>query len=288
MKFFIDFEAAQFSGYIISIGCVSECGNTFSTLVKPSNKKLTPFITKLTGITNEMLIDAPNPDAAFLLLMEFVKEDCGAEIPEWYCYGKEDKEFIRHTLHRMNNFYAIIFAQSIMGNLHDYSQDVRDYFEGFSVNPPSLLKTFLFLNEKGEGTQTHSALEDAEMLKSICEQLKEKATPEDAEALYSIKTVPKAECSSSLPKYVQKWTHEPRSRKWANCADKEKDSTIVAVCDNHVCYFKDIEMAVYWINHYIKTTSLRDKKSFEKTKSRIEECLNTGKRYCSMVWGTVK
>ena len=32
MKFFIDFEAAQFSGYIISIGCVSECGNPFLSI----------------------------------------------------------------------------------------------------------------------------------------------------------------------------------------------------------------------------------------------------------------
>ena len=286
MKFFIDFEAAQFSGYIISIGCVSECGNTFSTLVKPSRKKLTPFITKLTGITDEMLADAPTPDAAFLLLMEFAKEESCSDIPEWYCYGKEDKEFIKHTLHRMSNFYSIIFAQSIMSNLHDYSQDVKDYFENFSVNPPSLLKTFLFLNEKGEGTQNHSALEDAEMLKSVCEQLKEKASPEDAEALYGMKVAPKIECPS-LPKYVQRWTHESRNRKWKNCEEQEKDSTIVAVADNHICYFKDIEMATYWINYYIKAVALKDKKNFEKTKSKIEEVLNNGKPYCGLTWGTM-
>lgn len=286
MKFFIDFEAAQFSGYIISIGCVSECGNTFSTLVKPSNKKLTSFITELTGITDEMLVDAPTPDAAFLLLMEFVKEESCSDIPEWYCYGKEDKEFIKHTLHRMNNFYSIVFAQSIMGNLHDYSQDVKKYFENFSINPPSLLKAFLFLNEKGEGIQNHSALEDAEMLKSICEQLKEKASPEDAEALYNIKVAPKVGYSS-LPKYVQRWTHESGSRKWKNCEEQEKDSTIVAVADSHVCYFKDIEMATYWINHYIKAVALKDKKNFEKTKSKIEEVLNNDKPYCGLIWRTM-
>ena len=218
--------------------------------------------------------------------MEFAKEESCSDIPEWYCYGKEDKEFIKHTLHRMSNFYSIIFAQSIMSNLHDYSQDVKDYFENFSVNPPSLLKTFLFLNEKGEETQNHNALEDAEMLKSVCEQLKEKASPEDAEALYGIKVAPKIECSS-LPKYVQRWTHESRSRKWKNCEEQEKDSTIVAVADNHVCYFKDIEMATYWINHYIKAVALKDKKNFEKTKSKIEEVLNTGKPYCGLTWGTM-
>ena len=46
MKFFIDFEATQYSEYIISIGCVSEAGKEFSTLVKPPvKKKLTSFVT---------------------------------------------------------------------------------------------------------------------------------------------------------------------------------------------------------------------------------------------------
>ena len=46
-------------------------------------------------------------------------------------------------------------------------------------------------------------------------------------------------------------------------------------------------MATYWINHYIKAVALKDKKNFEKTKSKIEEVLNTGKPYCGLVWGTV-
>ena len=39
MKFYLDFEATRFSNRIISIGCVAENGNTFSTLVKPGKKK---------------------------------------------------------------------------------------------------------------------------------------------------------------------------------------------------------------------------------------------------------
>ena len=54
MRFFVDFEATQFSNRIISIGCVAANGNTFSTLVKPGKKKITKFITDLTGITNEI------------------------------------------------------------------------------------------------------------------------------------------------------------------------------------------------------------------------------------------
>lgn len=35
MKYFVDFEATQFAGEIISIGCVREDGKTFYSLVAP-------------------------------------------------------------------------------------------------------------------------------------------------------------------------------------------------------------------------------------------------------------
>lgn len=54
MKYFIDFEATQFSQEIISIGCIREDGQTFYALVAPKKGKITPFITNLTGITAEI------------------------------------------------------------------------------------------------------------------------------------------------------------------------------------------------------------------------------------------
>ena len=73
MNYYLDFEATRFSNRIISIGCVAETGETFSTLVKPVNKaKVDKFITELTGITNEMLETAPTADAAFLDLYYFI------------------------------------------------------------------------------------------------------------------------------------------------------------------------------------------------------------------------
>ena len=56
MKYFIDFEATQFSGDIISVGCVDETGRRFYSLVKPHKLGLmTGFITDLTGITDEQV-----------------------------------------------------------------------------------------------------------------------------------------------------------------------------------------------------------------------------------------
>ena len=39
MNFYLDFEATRFTNRIISIGCVAGNGETFSTLVKPGDKK---------------------------------------------------------------------------------------------------------------------------------------------------------------------------------------------------------------------------------------------------------
>lgn len=66
MNYFIDFEATQFSNEIISIGCVNETGEKFSSMVY-TDKKITSFITNLTGITDEMNKAAPSLDDVFTL-----------------------------------------------------------------------------------------------------------------------------------------------------------------------------------------------------------------------------
>ena len=61
MKFYIDFEATQYTENIISIGCVAENGDSFSSLVN-CPYKVGSFVTQLTGITNDMVSTAPSPD----------------------------------------------------------------------------------------------------------------------------------------------------------------------------------------------------------------------------------
>lgn len=286
MKFFIDFEATQYSEYIISIGCISEMGEKFYTLVRPIKKKLTSFITEMTGITNEMLESAPDPDSAFTLLADFVEETSRGEVPEYYCYGNGDKKFIERTLNRMHNFYAIIFAQSVMSNLSDYSINVLNYFNKFKDNPPSLFKTYLFLTDKDDKKQKHDSLEDAQMLKFVYEHLEE-AIPTDAEKIYNIeiasKPFPKRE--SNLPKYVVDWTHSKRKKTiWKTCGSQKPTTKIIAFNDERKLYFDDIEEAVYWINYFFRQVSLKDKVIFENTKDRIEKALDNEKAFYGFQW----
>ena len=63
---------------ITEIGAVKVCGGqvlgTFKTFVNPGTS-LSPFITELTGITDEMLIDAPRIESVLPLLFEFLGSD---------------------------------------------------------------------------------------------------------------------------------------------------------------------------------------------------------------------
>lgn len=65
----------QTGSAITEIGAVKICGGqvigTFKTFINPGNA-LPPFITELTGITDEMLIDAPKIESVLPLLLEFL------------------------------------------------------------------------------------------------------------------------------------------------------------------------------------------------------------------------
>ena len=90
MNFYLDFEATRFSNRIISIGCSTDSGATFSTLVQPVHKaKVDKFITELTGITNEMLAEAPSADIAFNMLADFIELNNNDGKPHLYGFNSD-------------------------------------------------------------------------------------------------------------------------------------------------------------------------------------------------------
>ena len=98
MKYFIDFEATQFSEEVISVGCIREDGETFYSLVSPVEGKITPFITNLTGITAEMLQNAMSPDHVFDQFYDWAFN--GDDTPDFFVWGSNDVDFLRHTFVR--------------------------------------------------------------------------------------------------------------------------------------------------------------------------------------------
>lgn len=167
MNFYLDFEATQFSERIISIGCVSENGKTFHTLVKPVNgDKVNNYITELTGITNEMLENAPTADQAFNNFFDFVINTNDNTIPSYFCYGSGDKTFIDKTVKYMTDVRAISFAVSVRTMLIDYAQEVKAYL---SIKGIPLKKLIALVRHVENVEQIHDAMDDAMMLKECVE-----------------------------------------------------------------------------------------------------------------------
>lgn len=121
MKYFIDFEATQFSQEIISVGCIREDGQTFYALVAPKKGKITPFITNLTGITAEMIDSAMSADAVFSKFYDWLFENLD-DAPEFLVWGNSDGDFYRHTSRHATALKAKMALGYICGNYRDYAK----------------------------------------------------------------------------------------------------------------------------------------------------------------------
>lgn len=163
MKYFIDFEATQFSNEIISIGCVNEKNQTFYSLVQ-SKKKITPFITSLTGLTKEQIEEAPNTDKVFSDFFDWLDH---SEPAEFYCYGDCDIEYVNKNLNLHAHCFKSQCALSLIStNLIDYSNIVRKHF-GLR-DCIGLVKVVTYYRKlMNPFKQRHNALEDALFLKEV-------------------------------------------------------------------------------------------------------------------------
>ena len=284
MKFFMDFEATRFSNRIISIGCVAENGSTFSTLVHPGKKKVDKFITELTGITNEMLENAPSADQAFLDFYDFVVSNFDEEPPEYYVYGNCDSSFLHATARKMTIPKAIIFAQALAGNLIDYASTVKQFF--VAKNDLALRKVYMLVQDERDLVQKHDALEDARMLCTVVEHLHEKCKPEDKETIMSMPSQPKPfpRGSKVHPLFIQ-WERE---KKWAATTGANKDNWVVKAIDKDngaTLYFPDWNIAALWIVKYIaRNISPKKEDQMKKVISAIQSAPQTGKCRYNCYW----
>ena len=167
MNFYIDFEATQPEQEIIEIGVVCENGNTFSKFVKPSHSKISPFITQLTGITNEQLEDEENLDASFRELYYWLEDQC-SKIQEWkfYCYGSGDKDFLKKNLEYLKLEISYLMCCVLIARMSDFSAQTKNYFRGNI----SLIDAFNYVCKESI-EQQHNALQDAVMLNTVAKKI---------------------------------------------------------------------------------------------------------------------
>lgn len=167
MKYFIDFEATQFSNEIISVGCVREDGDTFYSLVNVAKNKMTNFITELTGITKEDIETAPSSDEVFIKFYDWLSQDKSRA--QFFCYGNNDISFIKKNLNKATTVKAQMALSILTLHLIDYSKCVSRHFG--LIKSISLKKVLAHYRQVKEIEQNHNALEDAFFLKEVYEKI---------------------------------------------------------------------------------------------------------------------
>ena len=281
MKFFIDFEALQYNNFIISIGCVCENGNQFSSFVKPPEGKIvSKFITELTGITDETLADAPSIDEAFNAFYQFIISNCAItfEKPEYFCYGDMDATFIKDSIKYINEVQAYTFAQALSHSLVDYQKTVKSFF--ITPNNIALKKVYTLIKEE-DTVQHHDALEDAMMLSEVVNKMKAKCKPEDGVLFSAMKRDDKPK-RKMAPVIFQNWPGD----KWeADTLGSASDYAVKATAGSHVAYFDTLETAALWIIRYC-TRGLSPKRAGDvvSVMNKINKGIKEGKEPYGFSW----
>ncbi len=251
MNYYIDFEATQFSGEIISVGCVDENGRQFYSLVQPASADtVTEFIEKLTGIRREELDAAPTANEAFACFLQWVDH---GEIARFYCYGDSDAYFLDKTLAHLTDFTAQLGLCLIRSSLTDYATEIKKHF---ALKHSIALKK-VAAHYRGQAVeQTHNSLEDALLLKEVYE-----------------KSVGETVTECPFPEY-QKGVELPKVRK-----------RIVAVKGNVRMEFSAFGKAADWV--MAEQLSFGDTVN-DKTKSKIcSRIVNAAEKehpYCGYDW----
>lgn len=279
MNFYIDFEATQFSERIISIGCIAENGETFYSLVKPNYKyKITKFITELTGITKEMIEEAPDADVVFSSFFHWLHKN-STEKPKFYCYGDCDKTYIDNTLKDITNYYASLALSLMSANLVDYSPKVAEMFNR-TVN---LKRVYNVLKEEKE-QQTHDALEDAVMLKYVVDNIKNISKEL---AVSRLKDTPKPvkPKKEGAPAAFLEWDNKNLWEADTHADETEYQYKCTCATGTHTKYFKDLETMALWAIKYL-TRNLSPKKSnhIEQVQNSIKKAIRTGKGLYGLQW----
>jgi DNA polymerase III epsilon subunit-like protein len=255
-------------------------------LVKPSKpEKLTTFITELTGITNEMLADAPSADDAFNQFFDWVISINGNQMPQYFCYGNSDAKFIERTVKYMTDTRAISFAMSIKAMLVDYSSTVKSYL---SVKQIALKKVVALIEDADEAIQSHNALEDAEMLRKVVKELQTKCSPADTEKLAAIKSTPKPKNNKYLPDICYHWPSDRKKKYEADTRATEDDYVCKCVdqAGIHIKYFDSVETAAIWLMRYNMTNghTLRREGDLAKVIKNLVDKTRKGKQPYGFAW----
>ena len=169
MKYYIDFEASEALEKIISIGCIKDNGEEFYSLVN-TNDPITPKIERITSITQEELDKARSSKEVFEEFYDWCDKD--DNLPEFVCYGDGDYNFVYNTFVDAASLKEASILGYIYTNMEDVSLEIKEHFYvNKTISLEKLGKHFI----PDMDGQNHNALDDAKLLKTVYEAMKNNA-----------------------------------------------------------------------------------------------------------------
>ena len=277
MKYFVDFEATQFSEEVISVGCIREDGETFYSLVAPVEGKITPFITNLTGITAEMLKDAMSPDTVFEKFYDWAFADI-SENPEFFCWGNSDASFLRHTFKRTTSYKARVAIGYMTAGVIDYA---KRFCQRIKAKQCGLIKAYNGLIDENK-EQNHNSLDDAVMLYEIYQVV------EASEAEY-IKDKMKNYVTIKASAKKENVEENPNNNviKWNYRGFKNGTICIVNAKKEAIHSFDGLKESIDWVMENFVPSNQREVVKRETLEKNIRKAYSGGSLYCGHRWRIV-
>lgn len=258
MKFYIDFEATQASE-IISVGCVAETGDTFKALVKPQFSSVSPYISQLTHITNEMLENENTLAFVFDQMWDWISNLCPSILDwEFLAYGS-DEDFVKASLPNATTEHSMILAAMMIAKMQNGAKEAKKFFHGTI----SLIHAFNHV-ENAEREQRHDPLEDAMMFQKVYEYMQNNK-PLEEHPLRKVVNVPADYKSPSGKFYCRAAGKNAKEREFETC-----------------------EEAITWLINTVMRPKEPEKVHRERIMTNIMKAVRGKSMYCGYKWRRVK
>lgn len=181
MKIYLDLEANAITNEVISIGMVTEDGDEFYSLVRP-HTKLDHKIKELTHISQEDADAAPSLEAVMQAVRRFLCMANPRYGVNFIHYGNSDKDFLRASQAFAKCDSTKVMLQYIIDRCENVDKCVPKHFGRDTIGLRSAYLT-MRLSSDEPATQNHNALEDAQMLKYVWENIDDYILPEGVEVV---------------------------------------------------------------------------------------------------------
>ena len=289
MDFFIDFEATQFSDRIISIGCVAGDGREFYTLSRPKDPKINKFVTELTGITTEMVKEAPSIEDAFVMFKTYMAQFEPAA-HKYYFFGDSDAQFLSRSMREIKTMEMLEF----MGNLKRLGTDAYKWVQRELGATAGLNKLYCAIFEENH-MQNHNALDDAKMLKEIVMWVQQATCEQKQDVIARLKYI--AENSIVIKKEEPERAPAKKAPEifisWNGCT--KENAPTGATADNYNIraystgskksfYFPNMETAVLWSCKFITRGSPKKDDHLSKLRKGITKAISSNTTYQGFLW----